>query len=491
MEALLTNKMDFESEIISETNVIVVNPIRTTWSLQLTSEASLRALRHSNRVTWLDVSSYEPKKYFINKNDFISSLLFRNPIKRIKTILSREGIEVRTKFKGARRNIKVSEDFKSLDALRDFRFDNVPIGAIVYSAVSSVKHSTSISMVDDKRLIDHFLRYTSRVFFQLEREFTLQKPDIIISINDRLPGSAIAVALASKLDIPIRIIYWGSSPSKVIDYKDSLYDPNQWQALVKSKWESTKPNSDDCETLKRLLADFTIAPSVDSLPFLQRQVKGKGITKSNFTVVFYAQSEHEHSPTYLEKIENRFKDQYTAFENLESVCETLQIDLILKLHPNRFDSESKLDSNAEQNEWLHRISSKTKVIPKNSDIDTYQLIYEADLNVVWNSAVGIESIARGRPTLVMGNAQWLDLDWDIHAWDSADLMHKMKKKDWNLNPQNLLPWFWYIKDFGVNCEFALLERGLTINNIQVIRKRLFIRFYHLTRSSLRVIAERL
>jgi hypothetical protein len=208
---------------------------------------------------------------------------------------------------------------------------------------------------------------------------------------------------------------------------------------------------------------------------LKTQLKGKGLTKSNFTVVFYAQSEHEHSSTYLEGIEGRFKSQYEAFAALERVCAILELDLILKLHPNRFDSNSKEDRELEQSEWIHKISRKTMVIAKNSDIDTYQLLNDADLNVVWNSTVGIEAIARCKPTLVLGNAHWLNLKWNIHAWNEIQLLKCIKEKRWNVDPEELIPWFWYLKEFGVDCNFTSISAGLEVSRVRIIKKRLLFR----------------
>lgn len=471
----MSSKLNFERDLSSDSKVLVINPQRSYWSFQLTCESALRASRITKHVRWVNISQYEPRKYFINENDFSSPITHQNSLKKINRILSRAGIDVRRTTQKKNIEVKSAVSFSSLEELRNFQVSKISLGAIVYSAVAGVKRSTAISLVKDSNLIDHFLKSTTLMLYQIEFELSQSPPDLIVSINDRIAGSALSVALAHKWNIPVKIVYWGSKPDKIIDYDNSLYDSHQWQRHIRVNWEQMEHLEMEKSQLRREIDELSFTPSADSLTFLQTQLKGKGLNKSNFTVIFYAQSEHEHSSTYLEGIEGRFKSQYEAFAALERVCEYLELDLILKLHPNRFDSNSKEDRELEQSEWINKISKKTMVIAKNSDFDTYQLLNDADLNVVWNSTVGIEAIARCKPTLVLGNAHWLNLKWNIHAWNEFQILKRIKEKSWNVDPEELLPWFCYLKDFGVDCYFTSISGVLKVSGVQIIKKRLLFR----------------
>jgi hypothetical protein len=478
----LSDKLNFERDLSHDSKVLVINPLLTYWSFQLTCESALRASRISKQVRWINISHYEPKKYFINKDDFNSRITYQNSLKKINSILSEAGIDVRTNTQISRHKLKSAMEFSSLEELRGYKVAEISLGAIVYSAIASVKRSTAINLEKDSELVDHFLKSTTNMLYQLDLEISQRLPDLIISINDRLPGSALSVALAHKWNIPVKIVYWGSNPNKIIDYNNSLYDSHQWQKHIRDTWELGEHSELVRIELRREIDELALKPSKDSLTFLQAQQKGKGITKLNFTVVFYAQSEHEHSSTYLEGIEGRFKNQYEAFMALEKVCHNLGLNLVLKLHPNRFDSNSKEDSELERNEWIDKISQNTRIIPKNSDIDTYKLLNDADLNVVWNSTVGIEAIARCKPTLVLGNAHWLNLKWNIHAWNELQLLKRIEEKVWSVDPEELLPWFWYLRNFGVDCCFTSISNGLEVSGIRVIKKRILFRVFDALKS---------
>jgi hypothetical protein len=95
-------------------------------------------------------------------------------------------------------------------------------------------------------------------------------------------------------------------------------------------------------------------------------------------------------------------------------------------------------------------------IPADSDIDTYRLIEDSALNIVWSSTVGLESIARQRPTLVLGNPHWLNRNWAIHAWSQNELQDFFSANFKPVTNSWLLPWFWFIRNYGSQARYFTL-----------------------------------
>jgi hypothetical protein len=300
-------------------------------------------------------------------------------------------------------------------------------------------------------------------------------PELILTTNDRLISSSAALAIARELGIPSRVIYWGSSVDKLQDYFVSLYDSDEWQDQVKANWQRNSPVQRDVELLQNEIQNLSKGPSADSLTYLSLQKPGKSFSMKARTAVFYAQSEHEHSPNFIANDKRRFKTQYEAFSALQAVTKDCGWNLILKYHPlkNNADIKQKISKPGLDWEEIPKLDHVIE-IPYDSDIDTYGLIKDSALNIVWSSTVGLESISRERPTLVLGNPHWLNKEWSIHAWTKDDLRNFFNRPINVISAESLYPWFWYLKDYGSSVEyFRLVGSSFSYHGKKMVVERSF------------------
>ncbi len=107
-------------------------------------------------------------------------------------------------------------------------------------------------------------------------------------------------------------------------------------------------------------------------------------------------------------------DADLPFENtydwLETTIATLQsaddVQLVLKTHP----SESQRDTNESVAEWVERTYDGTppnvELLPPDTDVDTYELMAEVDLGLVFTSTTGLEMAYDGTPVVVADRAPY-------------------------------------------------------------------------------------
>ena len=106
------------------------------------------------------------------------------------------------------------------------------------------------------------------------------------------------------------------------------------------------------------------------------------------------------------------------------------------------------------------------------------MIKDADVNVVWSSIVGLESIARDCPTIVIGNPQWLNPSWGIQAWTHDDLSRIFSSPIPIVGRDSLAPWFWHAKNFGSNVKyFRLGGNYASYSSYSIIEERFFLKFF--------------
>jgi hypothetical protein len=217
---------------------------------------------------------------------------------------------------------------------------------------------------------------------------------------------------------------------------------------------------------------------------LHLQNKGLTINKKRKTCVFYAQSEHEHSPNFITQTSGRFQNQYEAFPALQAIAIEFGYDLVLKFHPYKRKNGSVQHAHQLQNlDWKSvQIDPSVIQLSPDSPIDTYALMSDADINVIWSSTVGLESIAKHKPVLVLGRPHWLNLDWGIHAWNRDELRDSFEKEFFVLEVSKLYPWFWYVRNYGSEIRYSsIVSSMLSIKGEEIFLPTFLYRISKLVR----------
>lgn len=448
------------------TKVLIVNPLNTLWSYQICSEMALRANEHANYTYWLNLAVRNNiRKFEMIEKQFISNYTFGKVHKLISNLLAENGILIASELISPDSEFDVP-NFPDVDSLRDFHYRDVNLGAIVFSSLASKMNSTSFSIEQVNDLLIYYIRSGIAAIKYLEHFIQKTKPELIVTTNDRFIGSAVTISVARKFKLPYRIVYWGHDTNHFQVYRDSLFNGDEWQLFIAENWQKNPPNVLEKSKIIMEIDELSIRPSKDSLQFLQSQKIGHSPKFDQPTIIFYSQSEHEHSPNLQINRQDRFSSQYEAFEAIQEIASELNFHLILKYHPVRFGLNKNKNA-MKMLDWKKvKIASQTSEILPNSSIDTYELIKNATLNIVWDSTVGIESILRNKPTLIVGNPPWLNLDWKIHARTKEEIRRFLLSPFPLVKREYLVPYFWYRSNFGREFKYSKFDANmkLTIKN---------------------------
>lgn len=465
--------LNFEKLISTDTRVLVVNPLNTYWSYFLTSEAAARASLKSDKVYWVNLACRQGRKYEINASDNLPRWRYRDTASALKQVFDSLHVQSDSTYTKLLESVRVPE-FGSVQELREYKSDGINIGAMIFSGIASAKKSTAFSLEEANPYIDHYFRYASSSLERLRELIAEIDPHLILTTNDRLIASSAAISLAEESNICSRVIYWGSDPNKIQEYSKSLYDSSEWQLQVSNFWRESPPTQAELEVVANEVNALQRGPNEDSRSYLGLQKRGKTLPMSSRTAVFYAQSEHEHSPNFINKDKERFQNQYEAFQNLQEITKLHGWDLILKYHPMRSGANKMQSVSKPSLDWDQIVKMDHVVeISADSDVDTYRLIEQASLNIVWSSTVGLESISRECPTLVLGNPHWLDRTWGIHAWSRSDLDVIFSGEIRPISSSSLIPWYWFQSKYGSEARFfRLSDSVLSFQGNPLINERM-------------------
>ena len=118
--------------------------------------------------------------------------------------------------------------------------------------------------------------------------------------------------------------------------------------------------------------------------------KVKGSHKS---VGFFSSSQDEFLHLDPDWQRHSWESQVTAFDAVMDRLESLGYEIFLRIHPNlATKAHSYFKFEKAEFKWLERRHPNLKIYWHDEVVNTYELLKDIDLCVVWDSTVGLEAI---------------------------------------------------------------------------------------------------
>jgi capsule polysaccharide modification protein KpsS len=144
----------------------------------------------------------------------------------------------------------------------------------------------------------------------------------------------------------------------------------------------------------------------------------------------------------------------SVFKTFIQVASENGFTVVVRGHPARRGYEKMYA--AEDLEWKEFCDENRVVyLPSNSKMDTYKLLRQSEINVVYGSTVGIDSIFLGQNTLVLGNVDWGHLVPEICAFDEQSIRERFKNPIRIVDVERIYPYAFFMESGGI--EFSSVE----------------------------------
>jgi hypothetical protein len=330
------------------------------------------------------------------------------------------------------REIETRDGFRVLDAGQIAKTlpDSDPPAAVA-EAIAEAVHSALVSYARDPlpptkhsrgtwTRLQKTLAETSRTTFQVVAQLLERDPEIgtVYVVNGRFPHQRAAIEAARLAGRTIAFYEKGDKPNSFWLEDHSTLDR-----------EATQSNVD--RVLGGLSRDAAAQVGIDWMNGRARPGNAANIYSRFFSdpeqlstestagrkmVGLFTSSQDEFAALGPEWHVQDWRDQWEAFDHVLSHLDSTEHDFYLRVHPN-FTTKSHASFLRERENVLElaRKHPSLSVIWHDEQVNSYALVGQTDVVVVWDSTIGLEASGRGVPVWELA-ASYYDLYADVHQW---------------------------------------------------------------------------
>lgn len=457
-------------------NSLVFNSFNNWWSYRLSFEAFFREIESGQDSIWINVAHKNKYKFEGYTSDYLFPLLYRNQNNSLLKFKKNNNLNIEVSFLEIKDKFKKIY-FKNHEELKTYTIEGLPLGMLVYVQMCGRTESINFAMNrKNNKLINYFLNLGYETYRKVQEKIREYSPEKILVVNDRHLPSAAAIFAAKSMNVKHVVFYWGSSENKFSFFENSLFDTKSWHDSILKNSQILQNNSHHSDKIKTQFIEEHSIISQDSKTFRKYVEEGKRLDlKASKLAVMYTGTEWEDSAVNLKIYKStEYQDQYDAFYQVAKYLSKLNWQVVLKLHPKR----KKLFNNQEKSNLWEKFSNipNITVLEKKTNIDTYELIKQADLNIVWTSHVGLECIARTAPIMIVGDPYWCFSYVNNLVRTNEKLKIFINEQNYIFPVDEVLPYFSYMKSFGEDFIYVNNKNYVpSYNGTNIIERRLFTR----------------
>lgn len=343
--------------------------------------------------------------------------------------------------------------FKSTDDLINYQYNNINIGRGVASSLISQYRKFEINSESHNEIIQLEIIKSINVLKNIEVIFNEYNIKEVILFNGRFSEIHPLRLYCEANEISYKAIESGSKGKYEI-FENNLPHSidsrhNSMVALWNDGSQSKRQIGNDWY-IKRRAGD----PTYDFHTFKKQGAQNNRIKnlidKSKKQNILILNSSEDEMKVIQEWEHNLYPNQNHAIKEIVTgFRHKEEIRFILRIHPNLekvYNSQTK--------ELAEMTFPNLEIIYAHEDIDTYELIEQADKLVVFGSSTGIEGTYMGKPVILYGKSFYLNLNVTYNPKTKEELFSLIKQDD--LTPKSkhgCLIYGYYMATYGNRLEW--------------------------------------
>ena len=355
--------------------------------------------------------------------------------------------------------------YGNLDKLKHYKYKNFPLGYGVASSLISLHEDDNFNTIKNIKLVRRLLVSSAIVLERFKQLVEQEKPNIIVTFNNRFATSLPIVLYAKYKKIKILCHERGSNYKKYEIYETDVHNVDNTQKEILKYWKNANKNK--IKIAKNFFKKRKEGKKINiytSKSFTKNQKKGLKLYKSKNKrrVVYYTARDAELSSLYFQKF-----NQEKKFKLLVKACNQYKdIELIVRVHPSANNFKTKDDLRWQKYSNLKNV----KIIYSKDPVNSYELMKTADIVATYTSTIIVESAYWGKPSISLGNFYYSKQKVAIHPKNYRHLVRILDKKYKfkKIKLSETYPYAFYMSTFGKKFKFYNpidTHNGYLFNNL--------------------------
>ncbi len=352
-----------------------------------------------------------------------------------------------------------SENFNGdINNLKKYKYKNQPLGMGVASSLITFYNNKNPNFFLLKDKVKQLLCTSAYIYEKTHYIINKNKPDKIITFNNRFASSLPIILAAEKLNIKICRHDRGSNYKKYYIYNHDINDPKNFKNLKLLNNTNKKELKIAKDYFKKKF-DGTFRDEVNK-NFTNKQTQNllPDLPKNKKIITYFTSTEYEQAAYIKLKF-----DQIKIFKKFYSILKNSKnIHLFIRVHPSLSSGDDKI--------WIPFKKNNVSVISSSSKIDTYALMRKSNLVCGYSSKIVLESAYLNIPTIC-----FKDFGWPKRMGILYGEKKKQIKRNFNISLNNkikfdlnkILSVSYFYSTYGVDYKYfkpQLNNRGKFLND---------------------------
>jgi hypothetical protein len=321
----------------------------------------------------------------------------------------------------------VDRSWRTAEEIRALRVDGADIGMAAFSTLVGTTHEASPDLSQHQESLRRNLSAAATVYLSLKSQLERLGADRLTVFNGRLSSTRPAVRAAQSLGIECDVLETAGRMERYAVFKRGLpHDLEVVKQAIEDELTRAPLSAAGCELalewfrerragLTRDWPSFTRHQAADVLPV--------ELTPDRTNIVIFRSSEYELAG--IDSWRNPFySNQNAGIDRLLTDLRDDRVRVFLRVHPGQHGMDT---TETREIEALGRNHANLVVIPAASAVSTYALMDAADAVLTYGSTTGIEAAFAGKLSILMGRAEYEDLDVCLRPRSHEELVALIRR----------------------------------------------------------------